>query len=113
MEIYQILVPCIAVIFMYVSIKQYVSGKNTFFEMFSWCLIWFFIIAVAIVPDLITVHLAQILGIKSNINAIIFLSLGILFFLQYNLFLTIKRQNKTISELIKKIALENKKDTPK
>jgi hypothetical protein len=90
---------------MYVSIRQYLSGKNTLFEVVSWCCIWVFIIAVAIVPDIITVYLAKSLGIKSNINAIVFLSLGILFFLQYNLFLTIKRQNKTITDLVKKIAL--------
>ena len=111
MEIYQILVPIIAVLFMYISIKQYMKGRNTLFETLSWCLIWLFIVAVAIVPDLITVHLARILGIKSNINAIVFLSLGVLFFLQYNLFLTIKRQNKTISDLVKKIAIENQKES--
>jgi hypothetical protein len=105
MQIYQIIVPFISCLFMYVSIRQYLSGKNTLFEVVSWCCIWVFIIAVAIVPDIITVYLAKSLGIKSNINAIVFLSLGILFFLQYNLFLTIKRQNKTITDLVKKIAL--------
>ncbi len=113
MEIYQILVPLVAILFMYVSVRQYMSGRNTFFEMFSWCFIWFFIIVVAIIPDLITIYLARALGIKSNVNAIVFLSLGILFFLQYNLFLTIKRQNKTITDLVKKIALDNKKELPK
>ena len=110
MLLYKFIVPFVALAFIVYSLNQYKQGKNTLLESLLWSLIWLAIASLAIFPDFITERLAQIFGIKSNINAIIFLGLGILFFIQYNLFVAIKRQNKTITELVKKIALKDQEN---
>lgn len=107
MHIYQIIVPLIAGLLIYLTIRQHLKGRNTLFEMLAWCFIWLLISLVAIFPDLVTDRLARVLGIKSNVNAFIFLSLGVLFFIQYNLFMAIKRQNRIISDMVRKIALKD------
>ena len=106
MLLYKIIVPIISLAFIAYSFNQYKQGKNTIFETVLWSMIWLGIAAIAIFPDFITDSIAKIFGIKSNINAIIFLGLGLLFFIQYNLFVAIKRQNKVITELVKKLALK-------
>jgi hypothetical protein len=106
MLLYKIIVPIISLAFIVYSFNKYRLGKNTLIETILWSLIWVAIASIAIFPDFITDNLALIFGIKSNINAIIFLGLKVLFFIQYNLFVAIKRQNKTITELVKKIALQ-------
>jgi hypothetical protein len=107
MHIYQIAVPLVAFGFIIFAIAQFAKGKSTVLEMITWVLIWGFIIAVAIEPDLITVYLANALGIKSNVNAFIFLSIGILFFIQYNFYISIKKQNRILTDLVRKIALRD------
>ncbi len=107
MLLYKFIVPVISISFIAYSFNQYKQGKNTFFETIIWSAIWVGIAAIAIFPDFITDSIARVFGIKSNINAIIFVGLGTLFFIQYNLFVAIKRQNKIITELVKKIALKD------
>jgi hypothetical protein len=101
-------VPAIAFLFLFYTALQHVKGRNTVAELLFWVLFWTFTSLLAIFPDAITDRLAKWLGIKSNINAILFLGLGILFFIQFRLFFLLKKQNHTITELARKIALQNK-----
>lgn len=109
MLLYKILVPIVAAVFVAFSFNQFRQGKNTLFECIMWSTMWLCIAILAMFPDFVTDNLARLFGIKSNVNAIIFLALGVLFFIQYNLFVAIKRQNKVISELVKKLALKDEK----
>ncbi len=113
METYQILVPLVSLAFWAYTIFQFIKGRASMAELLFWSLFWLLTIALALFPDAITDRLAHWLGIKSNINALLFLSIGILFFLQFRLYFIIKRQNAVISELVRKLALEDdaKKDT--
>ena len=105
METYQILVPLIALLFLGVSIAQHVRGKNTTTELLFWIVFWILVIVLALFPDFVTTYVAKLLGIKSNVNAIIFLAIGILFFLQLRMYYIIKRQSVLITDLVRKIAL--------
>lgn len=107
METYQILVPLIALLFLGVSIAQHVKGKNTITELLFWIAFWLLVIVLALFPDFVTGYLARLLGIKSNVNAIIFLAIGILFFLQLRMYFIIKRQSMLITDLVRKIALKD------
>lgn len=107
---YQLLVPLIAILFLSYTVAQHVKGRNALSELIFWSLFWVFVVLLALFPDQITDRLAKWLGIKSNINALIFLALGVLFFLQFRLYFLLKRQNHTITALIRKLAL---KDEPK
>jgi len=107
LEIYQIVVPVIALLFLAYTVVMYLRGRSSAFEMVSWMLIWGLAILLALLPDAVTNFIADVFGIKSNVNAIIFLGLGILFFLQFHLYMLVRRQNIIITELVRKLALRD------
>lgn len=109
-EIYQFIVPIVSLVGIIISFRQYKRGINTLFESLLWGFLWLFISLVAILPDATTVFLSKTIGIKDHINAIIFVGLAISFFLNFRMFNYLKIQNKVISDLVRKIAIENSKD---
>jgi hypothetical protein len=106
MKFYQVIVPLIGLMGILFTIRQFRNGINTLFESFLWTVLWFFISLVAIFPDAITLYLSRTIGIKDHINGIIFIGLAISFFLNFRLFNSFKKQNKVITELVRKIALD-------
>ncbi len=106
MRIYQIIVPLFGIIGVLFIIRQFYRGINTFFESLLWIILWIFISMVAIFPDAITHFISQTIGIKDHINGIIFIGLAISFLLNFKLFDSLKKQNKTLTELVRKIALD-------
>jgi len=113
MRIYQVIVPFLGIIGIVFTIRQFRKGINTFFESLLWSLLWLFISMVAIFPDEITFFLSRSIGIKDHINGIIFIGLAISFLLNFKLFDSLKKQNKIITELVRKMALEKKQDRTK
>ena len=107
-EIYQWLVPLISILFIVRTIRQYRSQKRKPMNMVIWVLFWVFIAVLAIIPNAITFKIAKILGFKSNISAIIFVALGVLYFMVYNLTLTINKLESRLTDLVRKLALEEK-----
>jgi len=105
-ELYQIIVPLVGVTGALISIRYYRRGVYTLFESLMWNLLWAFISFVAVFPDATTIFLSKTIGIKDHINAIIFIGLAISFFLNFKLFNSIKKQNKVITELVRKLAIE-------
>lgn len=106
MRIYQIIVPLVGMIGMAYTLRQFRIGINSFFETLLWVILWLFISIVAIFPDEITFFVSKSIGIKDHINGIIFIGLAISFFLNFKLFNSFKKQNKIITDLVRKIALE-------
>jgi len=51
--------------------------------------------------------IAKVFGIKSNINALIFFALGLLFYIQLKLYKKIRKQDELLTEIARKIALDN------
>jgi hypothetical protein len=110
MRIYQIIVPLVGVIGIQYTIRKFLNGINGFFESLLWILLWLFISLVAIFPDAITFFLSKWIGIKDHINGIIFIGLAISFFLNFKLFNSFKKQNKLITDLVRKIAMEKEEE---
>ena len=106
MRIYQIIVPLLGIIGIGFTIRQFLRGINTFFETLLWITLWLFISMVAIFPDAITNFISETIGIKDHINGIIFIGLAISFLLNFKLFDSMKKQNKILTELVRKIALD-------
>ncbi|TVQ43176.1 MAG: DUF2304 domain-containing protein [Saprospirales bacterium] len=105
LEVYQILVPLIALFAITLTLISHFKGQNTLFESFFWVLLWLGIAVVAIIPDEITNALSHALGIKDNVNAIIFIGLAASFFIHFKTFSVIKEQNRVITKLVRKISL--------
>ncbi len=96
---FQIIVPVIAAIFVLWQLWRIYNFKTKWKAIWPGTLLALFISIIAIFPDSTTNWLAKTLDFKSNVNAIIFVLIGVLFggvIILYDLY---KRQQKVITEL--------------
>ena len=107
MEIYQWLVPLVALVYTTRVIVQYRRRRRLLTSTFFWILFWIAITALAIVHNEISQAIANILGFKDNVNAIIFVALGFLFSIVFYLSATVERLQRQMTDLIRKVALDN------
>lgn len=106
-RIFQIIVPLISVLFIISFITRYLKAKSSVQETILAILLWVGIAIFAIIPDTISNFIADLFGIKSNINAIIFLSIGALLYMQIRLFNIIKDQKQKLTKLTRRLAIED------
>jgi hypothetical protein len=106
LEIYQWLVPLISIVFIVRTVLQFQSKQRTLRGLVIWIVFWSCLAVFAFVPNIVSHRLATVLGIKDNVNAIIFIGLGILFFLLYSLSSTVDRLERQITELVRELAKE-------
>ena len=109
-EIYQWLGPLIAIFFIYRIISQFRANRRLLVSTVIWVSFWFVIIVLAAFPHIFSNSLAESLGFRSNINAVIFVALGFLFVMTYNQSSTIERLEKKITDLVRKVALEKQEN---
>ncbi|MCB0704771.1 MAG: DUF2304 domain-containing protein [Saprospiraceae bacterium] len=107
LRLFQILVPLLAVIFVISQTARHFKGKTTLFETIVINLFWIGVAVFALIPDVISNFIADAFGIKSNINAILFLSIGFILFFQFRLYNMIKEQEKAITTLTQELALRD------
>jgi hypothetical protein len=104
-EVYQIIVPLVSLFFIWGLASRLRQAKASPQETFVGILFWLAVGVFALFPDAISKKIARVFGIKSNVNAIIFFCLGLIFFFQYKLFFMFKKQQMALSELNRKMAL--------
>jgi len=108
---FQIIVPLFALLLVLRQIAEYRKSNSSVYETILICLFWIGIGVFALFPDFFSELIAKLFGIKSNINAIIFLALGVLFYFQFLLYKILKRQDGYLTELTRSVALkEESKD---
>ncbi len=105
-RLFQILVPLVTLGFAITLILRYKKGEAAIGELVLGLIFWVAITLISIFPDFISVNLAKALGFKSNINAILFFCIGLLFYWQFKLFSLIRKQDRTITQLIRELALK-------
>ncbi len=104
-EIYQIIVPMVSLFFIWGLVSRLRQSKASPQETFVGIMFWVAVGVFALFPDAISRKIARAFGIKSNVNAIIFFCLGLIFFFQYKLFFMFKKQQMALTELNRKLAL--------
>ena len=107
LEIYQWLVPLLAISFLVRVYLQFRQGNRKLRSLLIWLGVTLFISSIAIIPDQLSFPLAKALGFKSNINAVIFVSLGILFGINYSQSVRINRMERKLAELVRSLAKES------
>ena len=105
-EIYQWLVPLVGLIYIGRTFLQFRRGKRSMRGMVIWTIFWFIIIVLAVIPNPVSFKIAEILGFKSNINAVIFVALGLLFLLVFYLSSSLDRIERQMTELVRKLAIK-------
>jgi len=108
LEIYQWLAPIIGVFFIYRTVVQYLRRKRTLVAMIVWVLFWISITLMAIIPNPVSMKIASLLGFRSNVTAVIFVSIALLFLFVFYLSSTIEKLEHQMTDLVRKIAIEEK-----
>ena len=106
-RIFQWLVPILAFLFVLSQLLRYYRGRIDLRETVSGILLWIGVSALAIFPDAISNTIAQLLGFKSNTNAVLFFAVGILFYFQYRLYRIQVQQRRQLTQLTRELALRD------
>ena len=107
LRIFQIVVPIIALVFLagiWTRYRRERIGPKAFVLS---ALFWIGVAVFCLFPDPISGFLADLTGIKSNVNAVIFLGLGVLSYLVFLLLGEVRENRRQITELTRKIALRD------
>ncbi|NBC05910.1 MAG: DUF2304 family protein [Bacteroidetes bacterium] len=106
MKFFQIIVPIISLLFIIGLVRRYYQTRASWQEVSVGGVFWIGVMLFALFPDFFSIKIAQLFGIESNVNAIIFFCIGLIFFFQYKLFFMIKKQQSALTELVRKLSLE-------
>ncbi len=104
--IFQIVVPFLSFLFILSWIMRRLKSKATIVETLLHIFFWLGIGIFALFPDIISKFAARSLGFESDVNAIIFLVLAALIFMQFTMFGLIKDHEKAITDLTRKLAIK-------
>ena len=104
-RVFQIIVPVLALLVILWQLRKVYLAKALWKDIWPSVLFALTIGLIAIFPDAITNRLAKLLDFKSNINAILFLLIGVLFVSLIQLFGMYRKQQKSITRLTQEIAL--------
>ena len=72
-----------------------------------WGLIWTIVIVVAFIPN-ITSSISQIFGIGRGMDLVVYVSIALLFYLMFRLYIKMDKLDRNITKVVRKIALKKK-----
>ena len=105
LELYQWLVPLLAIFYIIRTVRQYSLGKYSPRNTIIWIIFWLSIALLGIMPNEIANSLAKGLGFQDRPNAIIFVALGLLFLMVFYLSSALNRVENQLTDLVRKLAL--------
>ncbi len=105
LELYQWLVPVLAIFYIIRTLRQYSLGKYSPRNTVIWIIFWIAIALLGIMPNEIANSLAIGLGFQDRPNAIIFVALGLLFLMVFYLSAALNRVENQLTDLVRKLAL--------
>jgi hypothetical protein len=106
--IFSVLLIIFALLAIFKTYKQYRKSRISLHWSILWTLIWLLLITVALMPNLTTI-IANAVGIGRGADLIIYSTIIILLYGFYNLITTQDLQRRELTELTRKIAIENAK----
>lgn len=101
---YQIVVPALSFVAIFYAWTLARRRKKTVWEAVLWTLFWGAIAFIAFEPGIVS-YLTVITGIKSQVNAILVTSIGILFFMIFYIIIKIEEMEQRQTKMIRDIAL--------
>jgi len=104
---FQIIIPALALILIIRQLVEYSKSKASMYETVLILTFWLSVVFFSIFPDFLSNFVAKVFGIKDNVNAILFFAIGLLFYFQLRLYKLIRKQDGLLTELVRKMALDN------
>lgn len=106
--IFQIILAIIAIIFLFISIKKFISHeeRQTIFKFFLSFFVWGVVLLFSLAPESARI-LSQTLHLGGNLNTLIFAGFIIIFLVIFRILTVIERIERDISDIVKEEALQN------
>jgi len=106
-QVYRWIVPVVALYFVTRLIRQLLKKKRSLRSAAIWFTWWTTIAVLAVVPDAVSEKLATTLGFADNVNAVIFVSLGMLFLFTFYYSTSIERMQKQMTQMVRDQSLQD------
>ena len=104
--VYQIISILFAVTLEVLIVRRFVMGKFKLMELVISSIALFILLLAAMFPDNFSNRLAQLLGIKDNINAILFGGLLVSFWLNFRLWMMLRTQDKKMARIVRLLGMK-------
>ena len=101
---YQILAPLVSFIAIIYAWNLWFRQKKNLWEVILWILFWGAVAGIALFPNILT-YVQFVTGIKSQVNAILVTSIGILFFMMFYLIIRLEELEQRQTRMVRKLAL--------
>jgi len=108
MEIIQFLIVIFALFALSRAILRFKDNRLTVKELAFWTIVWAGVILVSFMPS-ITGFFSGIFGIGRGIDFIIYISIILLFYLIFRLYVKAESLEKELTFVVRKLALDNEK----
>ncbi len=87
---------------------RYKKGELKIGIFLGWVLFWAMAGVVAVVPNS-TAYFAELVGVGRGADLVVYLSLVLIFFMLFRLYIKIENQEKNITKIVRQDTLSNKK----
>ena len=108
MEIIQFLIVIFALFALSRAVLRFKDNKLTINELVFWILVWIGVIIVSFLPS-ITGLLSSFLGIGRGIDVMVYVSIIVLFYLIFRLYVKAESLEKELTFVVRKLSLDNEK----
>ncbi len=105
----QIIVSLFVVVILYKLFKQRQGGKLSTSAFLIWFLLWLAVLVVFWQPE-VTSYLANLLGIGRGADLAIYLSILVIFFILFRIYIRLSKIESQITKVIRKDAIDNVKE---
>jgi hypothetical protein len=107
MEIIQVIIIMFALFALSRAVLRFKDNKLTKNEFIFWVILWIVVIIISVIPS-ITSPISNVFGIGRGIDLIIYISVIVLFYLIFHLYVKIDSMEKEITMVVRKLALNPK-----
>jgi hypothetical protein len=106
MEIIQIVIIVFGVFALSRAFLRFKDNNMGINSLLFWSVVWLAVIAVALNPFIFS-SVAYRLGIATGMSFLVYASVIVLFYLVFRLYVSIENQNKTITKLVRQLAIRD------
>lgn len=102
----QVIIVALAAIALGGAIRRFIRREISLRRMLAWAALWIAAAVVVLVPRT-SERLALLLGVGRGVDVVIYLSIALLFYLQYRLFARLDRIERDITKIVREQALNS------
>ena len=109
MQIIQIIIIIFALFALSRAFLRFKDNKLTKTEFLFWAVLWIAITVISFLPNILN-PLSNLFGIGRAVDVIIYISIIVLFYLIFRLYVKIESVGKNLTGIVRKLAINNEKE---